>query len=219
MFYYLYKITNTVNNKIYIGVHQTEDIDDGYMGSGKILTAAIKKYGIENFTKEILEVFNDAQSMFNREKEIVTEDFVARDDVYNIKVGGFGGWDYVNRMNLRVPIGLTEQGRQKCSQAGQRSRDQKFGLFSLSKEELEAASLKGRSKVLEKYPQGTFKGRLHTEESKNKIKQSIKGKQVGERNSQFGKRWIHNLEIKKSMKIAKSDPLPPGWHEGRKMRF
>lgn len=40
---YIYKITNTINNKIYIGRHTTENINDGYMGSGRLLVQAQEK--------------------------------------------------------------------------------------------------------------------------------------------------------------------------------
>ena len=51
MQYYLYEIKNRVNGKIYVGVHRTENIEDGYMGSGKVILQAIEKYGLENFEK------------------------------------------------------------------------------------------------------------------------------------------------------------------------
>ena len=81
---------------IYIGKHVTENKDDGYMGSGLRIRRAIAKYGLENFEKSILFECKSKQEMNKKEAEIVNEEFIARDDVYNIKLGGEGGWDYSN---------------------------------------------------------------------------------------------------------------------------
>lgn len=90
-YHLVYKITNIINSKIYIGAHSTDDINDGYLGSGKLIKDAIKKYGKENFKKDILYIFNTPEEMFNMEKEIVTENFIKNKNVYNIVTGGFGG--------------------------------------------------------------------------------------------------------------------------------
>ena len=74
-YYYLYRITNLLNNKIYIGVHQTSNINDRYLGSGKLLKADIQKYGRNSFKKEILEYFNTKEEMLYREAEIVNKNF------------------------------------------------------------------------------------------------------------------------------------------------
>ena len=92
MFYTVYKITNTINGKYYIGKHQTNNLNDGYMGSGKILKHAIKKYGIENFIKEILFVFDNEQEMNDKEKELV----VVSEETYNLINGGIGGFNWLN---------------------------------------------------------------------------------------------------------------------------
>ena len=91
MFYLIYKITNNINNKIYVGSHKTKNKDDGYTGSGKYLKHAINKYGVENFTKEILFEFYTAKEMYDKEAEIVDDDFLAEENTYNLKRGGFGG--------------------------------------------------------------------------------------------------------------------------------
>lgn len=96
MLYIIYKTTNTVNGKIYIGVHRTADLNDGYMGSGKLLKRAIAKYGKSVFHKEIMFVFDTEESMLLKERELVNEDFLKRSDVYNLKLGGEGSWSYVN---------------------------------------------------------------------------------------------------------------------------
>ena len=85
---------------IYVGKHITDNKDDNYMGSGLRIKYAIKKYGIENFEKTILFECASIDEMNAKEAEIVNEDFIARDDVYNIKLGGDGGWDYLNSTGL-----------------------------------------------------------------------------------------------------------------------
>lgn len=87
----IYQITNLINNKIYIGKHITSDLDDDYLGSGKLLLHSIKKYGKDNFKKEILFIFNSEEEMNLKESELVDLKFVQRDDTYNISLGGNGG--------------------------------------------------------------------------------------------------------------------------------
>jgi hypothetical protein len=74
----------------------TKDMNDSYMGSGKQLGYAKKKYGIENFKKEILSTHETPEEMFAEEARLVNEEFVGRDDVYNLTCGGRGSWVYVN---------------------------------------------------------------------------------------------------------------------------
>jgi group I intron endonuclease len=88
MIYYIYKITNLCNGKIYIGIHKTQSLDDDYLGSGKLLKAAIKKYGKDNFKKEVLETFNNEADMVAKEQELVTAQFVLDENNYNIMPGG-----------------------------------------------------------------------------------------------------------------------------------
>lgn len=104
MYYYLYEVKNLSNDKIYIGVHQTSNLEDGYIGSGSHIKNAIKKYGKEKFHKTILEFFIDSESMYLREAEIVNQEFLNRSDVYNKKLGGPANFYFVNKnkMNHKV---------------------------------------------------------------------------------------------------------------------
>ena len=89
-FHYFYKITNLNNGKYYYGVHSTTDLYDGYSGSGILLKTAYKKYGIENFTKNIIKFFDDRKSLLEYEKYIVNEELVNSEDCYNLTIGGKG---------------------------------------------------------------------------------------------------------------------------------
>lgn len=96
MFYLIYKVINITNNKFYIGYHSTKNINDSYLGSGKLLKLAIKKYGQESFKKEILFVFDNKESALLKEHELVNSEIVNDNNSYNLKIGGEGGWDYIN---------------------------------------------------------------------------------------------------------------------------
>jgi len=89
MSYIIYKTTNTVNGKYYIGVHN--DTKNNYLGSGKALLNAIKEHGRENFVRETLEVFDTEAEAYLREAQLVNETVVADRNSYNVGKGGKGG--------------------------------------------------------------------------------------------------------------------------------
>jgi len=92
IYIYFYKITNLINDRFYYGIHKTHNINDGYMGSGTRLKYSIKKYGINNFEKEILEYFDTYEEALIYESEVVTEKLVDNINCYNLKKGGKGGY-------------------------------------------------------------------------------------------------------------------------------
>lgn len=106
MKYIVYQTININNNKIYIGVHKTEDpnVFDGYLGCGVYINSpssymnphtsfqyAVKKYGTKSFKRTIIKVFDTLEDAFKLERELVNYDFINRSDVYNSALGGQGG--------------------------------------------------------------------------------------------------------------------------------
>ncbi len=98
MFYMIYKTTNMVNSKWYLGYHSTNDLFDEYLGSGYLLKRAIKKYGKDSFSKEILYLFPTKKEALKKEFELVNESIVNNPNSYNLMRGGKGGWDYINNV-------------------------------------------------------------------------------------------------------------------------
>ena len=216
LYYLIYKITNNINGKIYIGKHKTNDKNDGYMGSGLYLNHAQEKYGIENFTKEILFECSSEEEMNDKERELVNEDFVKRNDTYNLAIGGSGGWYYVNNELTHNNIG----NHRRLGFLGLYDKGidcNRVWRSNLSDKELKSLYLKISNGVREYYEthEGTFKGKHHTDETKKKISIALSEISKGEGNSQYGTKWIHNNSLRENKKIDKDCPLEEGWEDGR----
>jgi group I intron endonuclease len=203
-YHYIYKTTNLINRKYYIGMHSTDDLNDEYTGSGTLLKRSINKYGKENFKCEILEILPNRNSLKEREKELINEDLLIDDLCMNLKIGGEGG------LHKMTP----EEAKIWHSMGGKKN-------WELNRDKL---SLMVTEKNKRNWANGSFNcqygnkywiGRKHKEESKRKIGLSNSIKQKGESNSQYGTCWITNgIENKK---IKKNNQLPNGWQYGRKI--
>ena len=196
MFYIVYKTTNLINGKVYIGKHKTNDLNDGYLGSGNELRAAIKKYGAENFSREVLHFLSNEDEMDSKEAELVTEEFIKLDSNYNRCPGGKGGWGYVNTLEK------TRESRRLGGLKGSRTTIERYGTAFPGA----ATNIKCRQ---------SFLGKKHTKLAKERIGRSNSERQKGSRNSQFDSMWI--TDGLQNRKINRSESIPEGWSKGRKM--
>jgi hypothetical protein len=206
MHYTIYKITNKINGKFYIGKHKTNNINDSYMGSGKLIKSAIRKYGIENFEKEILETFNTEEEMNEAEKRYV----VLGEGSYNLCPGGQGGWGYVNTQ-IWVDDKRLDHNRKVTG----------FCNLDRSKYDWKQYSVAGNVRRTAMIKNGdlnpnTFLGKKHSEETIATMRETHKGRHLGEKNSQYGTYWITDGSNNK--KIKKEDLefwLIQGYYKGR----
>lgn len=86
-YHYLYKITNSINQKYYIGIHSTNNLNDNYCGSGKAIIEAIAKYGVKCFVKEILAFYPTRYELSNAEHDIIGKTYLLKES-YNECPGG-----------------------------------------------------------------------------------------------------------------------------------
>ena len=223
--YYLYQITNRVNGKIYVGAHQTLNLEDGYMGSGTILKAAISKYGVENFEKKILEVFKSEKEMFEREAKIVTTIFIAREDNYNLIPGG-RRWD--------------DQGSDKANERRRwlLENDPEFRrAYSKKLSESVPAPTKEHQQHLAESNRKNKKGAFHNPDVRLEMCQRAQSPEAiakrkatrermkfmqGANNSMYGRCWVYNEGLLQSITIKKEELevyLSKGWKKGRKINL
>ena len=216
-YYTIYKITKKINGKIYIGCHKTNDLEDGYMGSGKYLKRSINKHGLEHFEKEIIKVFDTPEEMFQMKAVLVNEKFVKSIETYNLKEGGSGGFDHITKSSYHgseAHIINSKKAGVASGVANSTNEVLKAKRALIGSRNIKLAKVK--SQKLHPKGNGTFRGKTHTDETKRKMSltQRLRNS-TGERNSQYGTMWITNGVINK--KIKKGGPTPDGFRNGRVM--
>ena len=165
-YHLVYKIVNIINRKIYIGKHSTKNPYDDYFGSGKEIRSAIEKYGIENFTKEIIFCFDKEEDAFLKEAEIVNLDFVKNENTYNIAVGGNGyGGSWSGEKNPMYGKKHKQETKYKISTSHKGEKNPMYGMTG------------------EKNP---FYGKHHTKETREKLSNAAK-RRCGENHPMYGK--------------------------------
>lgn len=217
MIHTIYRITNLINDKIYIGKHSFLDLEDEYMGSGKYIKRAIKKYGKENFKREILYILDTSEDAYEKEKEIVNEDFILRKDTYNLIVGG----DSFEAINSNIELRQKKNKKAALSMNKVIWQDDEF-IERTRKRMSEQAKKLWKDEIYKNKMLSiihiAFSGKTHTEETKKKIGVKNSIKQKGEKNSQYGTCWIYNeFGNKKIKKVELENYLKNNWIKGRKI--
>lgn len=103
-YHYIYKVTFLENGKYYVGMHSTNNLEDGYMGSGRRIKWLIKKYGKESFKFEILEYLPTRQALIEREEQIVSKELLKDLKCLNLKEGGEGGFSSWSLAKRKVSL-------------------------------------------------------------------------------------------------------------------
>jgi hypothetical protein len=205
-YHYIYKTTNILTGKYYIGMHSTDNLEDGYIGSGKRLWYSVKKYGKENHKVEILEFLPNRSSLIEREISIVNEDLLKESLCMNLKPGGNGGFkDKKHREKFFL-------GSKKTRFLGTERIKWLYANDPIWVKNVRELHNEGRKKSDYKFG-SSFRGKKHKEESKHKIGSANSTNQKGKNNSQYGTCWITNG--KENKKVKKTDILPENWWYGR----
>jgi hypothetical protein len=199
--YTVYQTTNLINNKIYVGIHKTKNINYDYMGSGKLLKSAIEKYGIKNFKKEILHVFDNKEEMYAKEKEIVTKDFCKRLDTYNMHTGGTGGFNHINddpEERARVSKIASDKNKGRCTHIPS---------------EKERAATSARNKINFELKIGPYspeiqqKIKMPSRERNMKISKTMST----DKNAMLGSNFYINILTNEKCRFLRDDIIPPNW--------
>lgn len=170
--YYIYKITNLINGKTYIGQHKYKKLDDNYKGSGKLLWQAYRKYGFENFKKEIILSDIDSKDLANDyEQFYILWNRVLGKAEYNLAAGGNG--------SIGVHYHLSEETKRKISEANKGRPAWNKGKIGVNTGLQKGKKHKPFSEETKKRMSEAQKGKIKSEEHKRKIAETMVGKKRG----------------------------------------
>jgi len=210
-YHYIYKTTNTLSGRYYIGMHSTDNLEDGYLGSGTYLKRSINKHGKENHLIEILEFLNSRRELAAREKKIVSLQEIAKKQCMNLKVGGEGGFTEENKIKGRVAANIA---RALLLQTDPEFKEKYCKAIREGQKRAKERGVKFNN-ISQCY---SWKGKKHKPETLEKMRNTRKEKDLGKGadNSQYGTCWI--TDETESRKMDKGDLIPEGWRLGRKIK-
>lgn len=222
--YTVYKVTNLVTQDFYIGVHKTNDPNDAYLGSGKVIREQVAHYGAENFQKDILACFDKRRDAYRLEAELV-EPLLGTPGCLNIHPGGHGGFGYLNR-----PGGAGSLGRQRAREvesykAATARRQELLRIDPVFREKTHTQLDRARAVMLAngthlrsiRLATGAWTGRNHSDVTKRAS--SIRTSGAG--NPMFGRRWVYSpatLEVVLVTAEQAAQLLADGWLPGKHPR-
>lgn len=217
---YVYKLTNLVNGKIYIGVHRTDNLNDGYMGSGNLLAKAKNKYGINNFEKEIIEFFPTYKEALNAERKLVTVEFINEKNNYNLKEGGYGTCKLSKEISeLRKKMWSDPEFRKRVVTLDFRKRkSDNIKNWIRNNPEKHAEKMEKINKNPEKIAKMAEKhrGMKRSEKAKKNMSDGMKAAYLknGPKSKGGGMKYIYNPLEKKAKRVEADAEIPDGWIKG-----
>lgn len=217
---YVYKTTNLINGRVYIGQHKYNGWDKSYIGSGKIFEVALKKYGRKNFKCELIENCETKEDL--DKKEIYWIAFYrSKTDCYNITNGGEGR-SATHSKETRAKLSKSLTGRVISKEARENMSNAHKGIRVSEESKLKISkALKGRV-FSEEHKKNLSKSHIgipnpHSKEWRKKVSQANKGKKMsktskekmglsksGEKHPNYGKQLSEETKhkISEANKIA-----------------
>ena len=213
--YTVYKVTNLVTQDFYIGVHKTDNPNDDYLGSGRVIREQVVHYGPENFQKVILHSFDKRKDAYRLEAELVNP-LLGTPGCLNLHPGGHGGFGYINlkRLNNGGASRKAPEYHASLVRAGLVGADALRTKLSTDPEFRQAWAERSR-KTLRERMNAPFTGHTHSATTR----QAISATRKGQGTKRVGWRWFYHTETLES-RLVPPDELSaypaPTWSPGKK---